>query len=280
MAYCALRLVERGALELDAPVARYWPEFAQGGKEAATVRHVLAHQAGVIALREAQPPGLLYDWSATVAALAAEPAWWEPGTRHGEHALFYGHLVGELVRRVDGRSLGTFLREETGLDFHIGVRPGDRARIAPLTDPGGRWRSETQAQATELMRLALENPPGLLDVQTVNGDAWRAAEIPAVNGHGSARAIAAFYDALLDDPMLPEATAINADGIDVLLEQQMRWGLGVGLYEGGDFGMGGIGGSLGFANAERSLAFAYVTTRMGGHDRAEAVERALLEVLG
>jgi CubicO group peptidase (beta-lactamase class C family) len=105
-ATCLLLLCARGRLELDAPVATYWPEFSG----AATVRHVLAHQAGLVALRKPQPTELLFDWERATALLAAEPPWWEPGSAHGEHALWYGHLVGELVRRIDGRSLGAYLR--------------------------------------------------------------------------------------------------------------------------------------------------------------------------
>ena len=292
-AFCALVLVDRGALELDAPVAAYWPEFARAGKEGATVRHVLSHQAGLVAVRRAQPLAAVLDWGRAVAMLAEERAWWEPGTAHGEHAYFYGHLVGELVRRVDGRSLGTFFAQEVaapwGLDFHIGVRPHDEARVAPLLDPGGRWATDLLAGGSTLYRLALDNPRGLLELEVVNGRAWRAAEIPAVNGHGTARAVARFYVAMLaggeidgvrlvSPATVAEAVGPQASGPDVLLGEDMTWGLGFALDTDG-FGMGGIGGSLAWADPDRGYAFAYLTTRMGDHTRAEAVLDALVAAL-
>jgi len=127
VAACALLLADRGELDLDAPVSAYWPEYAQAGKERTLVRHLLAHQSGILVLGEPQPPAALLDWERLTGLLAAEPPLWEPGTRHAECAGFYGHLVGEVVRRVDGRSLGRFLAEEIGvpwgLDFHIGLGP-------------------------------------------------------------------------------------------------------------------------------------------------------------
>jgi CubicO group peptidase (beta-lactamase class C family) len=193
-AFCVHVLVDRGVLGLDDPVVRFWPEFAQAGKEGVTVRHVLSHQAGLLALREPQPAEVLLDWERTCRLLAAEAPWWEPGTAHGEHALFYGHLCGELVRRSDGRSLGTFWRDEVAapwaLDFHIALAREELARTVDL-------EGVLAAGADEVHRLALANPPGLLDLAVVNGEAWRTAEIPAVNGHGTARAVARFYAGLL-----------------------------------------------------------------------------------
>jgi CubicO group peptidase (beta-lactamase class C family) len=285
-AYCALLLLDRGALELDAPVARYWPEYAQAGKERTTVRHLLSHQAGLPALRAPVSLEDVLDWDRAVALLAAEPPEWEPGTRHGEHVLFFGHLVGELVRRVDGRSVGTFWREEVaepwGLDFHIGVPEAEQGRIAALLDPGGRWAAESLASAHPLYRRAIDNPPALRRLDVLNSAGWRAAEIPAVNGHGTARALARFYGALAtgEGPeSLAEALTPQAQGRDLILDDEVTWGLGFGLYD-GEFGMGGIGGSVAFANAERRLGFGYVTRRMADHARSEAVERALLDVLG
>src|SRR5262249_27757828 len=135
-AFCVLVLVDRGALALGDPVARWWPEFAQAGKEQVTVRQALSHQAGLVALRDPQPAEVLLDWQRACRLLAAERPWWEPGAVHGEHALFYGHLCGELVRRADGRSLGTFWREEIAarwrLDFHIGLGGGELDRTVDL----------------------------------------------------------------------------------------------------------------------------------------------------
>ena len=175
-AMCALLLIDRGTLDLDAPMQRYWPEFTAP----ATVRHVLSHQAGVVALDAPASTEVFYDWERMSALLAAQQPHWPPGTAHGESALFYGHLVGELVRRVDGRRLGQFLRDEVciplGLDFTVGLTREQQARAVDLTcfddlDPTTR---------SDLYRHATTNPPGAHDPAVVNSAAWRAAEIPAI----------------------------------------------------------------------------------------------------
>ena len=138
-ALCAHLLVDRGLLDLDAPVARYWPEFAQAGKERITTRHLLTHSAGLAALRRSLPTEALYDWTRMVEALAAETPWWEPGSANGYHAMTYGYLVGEVVRRLTGKTLGRFLRDEVtaplGADFHIGLAPSEDARVAEMVPP-------------------------------------------------------------------------------------------------------------------------------------------------
>jgi CubicO group peptidase (beta-lactamase class C family) len=280
-AFCVLVLADRGVLSPDDPVARWWPEFAAAGKERVTVRQVLAHQAGLLALRAPQPAEALLDWDRVCALLAAEAPWWEPGTGHGEHALFYGHLCGELVRRADGRTLGAFWREEVagpwGLDFHVGLGPAELARAVDLD---GAFDVQEK-----LWRLALDNPPGGLDLAVVNGEAWRAAELPAVNGHGTAAAVARFYAGLLaggelDGVRLVEPGTVEAmtrgelTSRDVLLDREVTWGLGVQVDDEG-FGMGGIGGSLGLADPAAGIAEAYVTRHMGDHDRAELLDVAL-----
>jgi CubicO group peptidase (beta-lactamase class C family) len=279
-AVCALLLVERGRLDLDAPAGRYWPEL----RADATVRHILSHQAGLVALDEPAPTEVFYDWDRLCALLAAQEPAWPPGTAHGESALFYGHLVGELVRRVDGRSLGRFLRDEVtgplGLDFAIGLTDAEQARCVDLTGfdalpPGG----------TELYERAIGNPPGARDPAVVNGRAWRAAEIPAVNGHGTARAIAGFYAALMDGRLLSEdlraeATTAQTTGPDRVMGVDGAWGLGFGIDPDDGYGMGGLGGSLGWASTAGGYAYAFVTTAMGTHDRSTAVENALRGCLG
>lgn len=147
-ALCAHMLVTRGALDLDAPVAHYWPEFAAAGKEAIPVRLLLNHQAGLAAVDDPLPVGALYDWDTMAAALAAQAPHWEPGTAHGYHAVTFGWLVGEVVRRISGRSLGTFFRDEVagplGLDFWIGLPEALAARVAPIRrhhSPARRHRS-------------------------------------------------------------------------------------------------------------------------------------------
>ena len=169
VAVCALRLVERGALDLDAAVQRYWPEFTAR----ATVRHVLSHQAGVVALDAPAPTDLFFDWDAMCSRLAAQPPLWEPGAAHGESALFYGHLVGELVRRVDGRSIGGFLRDEVcaplGLDFAIGLGSSDQARAVEIT--GLDELRVPVASESELYRRAIANPPGARDAAVAQTNA-------------------------------------------------------------------------------------------------------------
>jgi CubicO group peptidase (beta-lactamase class C family) len=285
-AFCVLLLVDRRYLALHDPVARHWPEFAQAGKERVTVRQLLSHQAGLVALRGRPPPDLLFDWDRTCSLLAAEEPWWEPGTAHAEHALFYGHLCGELVRRVDGRSLGAFWHEEVAtrweLDFHIGLGAAERARIVDLV-------GEIPAPAGELDRLATSNAPGARDLAVVNSDAWRAAEIPAVNGHGTARAIARFYAGLvaggeLDGVRLVSPATVSTmtagemTAHDRLLEEEETWGLGVWVDHDG-YGMGGLGGSLGMADPALGLAEAYVTRQMGDHERSDAMDAAIRAAL-
>src|SRR5215207_6312571 len=292
-AACALWLVDRGRIALDARVADVWPEYAAGGKQDTTLRQMLCHQAGLLALREPQRLEALLDLDRAAALLAAEPAWWPPGSAHGEHALLYGTLLGEVVRRVDGRTLGALFRDELAapweVDVHIGLAPEQEARVAPLADPGGAWARELLAGGEETWRLALDNPPALAHVDVINSTAWRRAEVPAVNAHATARGIARFYAGLLGGGQLGgvralgerrvrEMTAAQASGPDRLLGEHATWGLGVGLAEDG-WGMGGIGGSIGWADPARGMAWAYVTTRLGDHERALVVERALIGAL-
>ncbi|MBL7498491.1 beta-lactamase family protein [Frankia sp. CNm7] len=283
-AVCALLLVDGGQLDLDAQVRRYWPGFAAP----ATVRHVLAHQAGLVALDRALPTEALFDWELICATLAAQQPLWTPGTAHGESALFYGHLVGELVRRVDGRTLGQFLREEVsgplGLDFTIGLGPAEQARAVEITGLDAAFREGLLAGRPDLYPRAIGNPPGIQDGAVVNSAALRAAEIPAVNGHGTARAVAGLYAALLSgrllrQDLLAEASTAQCSGPDRVMGGPNAWGLGFGVDEDG-FGMGGLGGSIGWASQAGHYAYAFVTGSMGDHSRADAVENALRDCLG
>jgi CubicO group peptidase (beta-lactamase class C family) len=283
-AVCALRLVEAGRLELDAPVQRYWPEF----RAPATVRHVLSHQAGVVALERPAPTEAFYDWDRISALLADQEPAWEPGTAHGESALFYGHLVGELVRRVDGRSVGRFLREEVcgpaGLDFFLGLSPSQQARAVDLTGLGADFEEANAAGRPALYRQAVSNPPGAQDPAVVNSAAWRAAEIPAINGHGTARAVAGFYRALathtlLSPGMLAEAVTAQCAGPDRVFGADNAWGLGFGVSEDG-YGMGGLGGSYGGTETADGYSIGFVTGSVGNHDRLDALENTLRDCIG
>ena len=281
-AICAHRLVEAGLLDLDAPVARYWPEFAQAGKDHLLVRHLLTHQAGLPAIAQPLPPGAWAEWDAMTAALAAQAPWWEPGRGHGYHVNTQGFLIGEVVRRVAGQSIGTYLRESlagpAGIDFHIGLGPEHDERCADFLPPAPPPSpSREDLGGLTLMRLhAYRNPANLSGMGIVNTRAWRAAEVPSTNGHGNARAVARLYSALAGDGSLegvhvlaPEtvarAIAEQVNGPDIVLERPTRYGLGFQLTmperrlgpSPRAFGHFGAGGSLGFADPDARVAIGY-----------------------
>ena len=290
-AVCALRLVESGALDLDSPVSRYWPEFAQAGKNHLPVRYLLTHQAGLPAVFRELPDRAVLQWEVMTEALATQEPWWKPGDGHGYHVNTYGFLIGEVVRRVTGKSLSAYLRDEiarpAGVDFFIGFGPELDARCAdiipPLPGPDGEQRrvllEGDLAALTGLSRMragAYRNPPNLSGQGIVNTREWRAAEVPSTNGHGNARAVARLYSALAADgeldgvhilsPATVEmAIAEQVYGEDLVLQRPTRFGLGfqltmrerpLGPYP-RSFGHFGAGGSLGFADPDAHVAFAY-----------------------
>ena len=286
-ALCAHILVDRRLLDVNAPVAEYWPEFAQAGKGTISVRHLLAHQAGLAAIRTPLPPDAFYDWSCMTTALAAEAPWWEPGSASGYHALTFGFLVGEIVRRVTGRTLGTFLRDEVTrpleADFHIGLPESEDARVAEMIPPTASEAAAagTQAQIDpeSMLGKLMRNP--LVTPSTANQPAWRRAEVPAANGHGNARSVVRMLSALacggtLDGERVMGAETIAAaiepqwSGRDLVLNIPMRWALGFMrsssvLSLGPNpraFGHGGWGGSLGIADPDGRVAWAYVMNKM------------------
>jgi CubicO group peptidase (beta-lactamase class C family) len=290
-AVCALRLVEGGAFDLDSPVSRYWPEFAQAGKKHLPVRYLLTHQAGLPAVLRPLPPGAVLQWEVMTDALASHEPWWEPGAGHGYHVNTYGFLIGEVVRRITGKTLGTYLRDEiarpAGIDFFIGFGPELDARCADVIPPrpgqdgeqGNVLLDGDLATLTGLERMrvgAYRNPPDLSGQGIINSREWRAAEVPSTNGHGNARAVARLYAALAGDgdldgvSILSPATiemaiAEQVYGEDLILQRPTRFGLGFqltmperrlgpGLRSFGHFG---AGGSLGFADPDAHVAFAY-----------------------
>jgi CubicO group peptidase (beta-lactamase class C family) len=292
VAACALILVDRGQLQLDAPVARWWPEFGAAGKSAVTVRQLLAHQAGLVAIRDDVPAADIFDWDAMIERLAAEAPWFEPRTQHGEHAYFYGHLVGELVRRADGRPVRRFFDEELagpwGLDYQIGVRERDRGRVARLVGLETLYPGGVGGESGSVYRRGVTNPPGMLDPAVVNSNAWMDADVPAVNGFGTAAAVARFYQGflgggeldgrrLLSAELCREATSVQRSGWDVLLERPVAWGLGFQVEPDGSWGHGGLGGSGGYALPELDLAFGYVTNLMADGDRSDRLAEAVEE---
>ena len=282
-ALVAHMLVDRGLLDVDAPVARYWPEFAAAGKASMPVRQLLSHTAGLAGLTPRLPLEALYDWTRMTDALAAEAPWWEPGTQSGYHAMTYGFLVGEVVRRITGTSLGAFFREEVArplrADFHIGLPATEDERVAEMVPPA---RGEAPLGVLDLKTLAgrvLSNPP--LRPEAANALDWRRAEIPAANGHGNARSVARVLSALAcggalnGTRLLGEATLRRAIeeqyyGKDVVLGRTFRWGLGFMLTSEAMplgpnphvFGHGGWGGSLGFADLDARVSWAYIMNKM------------------
>lgn len=289
---CALRLVDQRLLDLDAPVAKYWPEFAQAGKQELPVRYLLSHRAGLPAVKETLPEGSLCQWDTMAVALAKQEPWWKPGATHGYHALTFGWLVGEVVRRISGKTLGAYFREEIaeplGLDFHIGLGAKDDERTAeviPRTAPApedqkrfGELMSDPQSMAAKSMF----NPPDLMDQGVANTRQWRAAEIPAANGHGNARSLARAYGALarggelegvrvISPAVIEQAIVEHSNGLDAVLGRHYRWGLGFMLtipeHPFGPnqraFGHTGAGGSLGFADPDARVGFAYAMNQMG-----------------
>jgi CubicO group peptidase (beta-lactamase class C family) len=295
-ALCVLMLVERGQVDLEAPVSRYWPEFAAGGKDAVTVRMLLAHRAGLPAIRRLLAEDAMYDWDHMASALAEEEPWWEPGSRHGYHVNTFGFLTGELVRRVSGESIGEFFRREVanriGADFHFGFGARHDRRTAEYLFGGESKEStegveERQPAAADperqfLLSRAYLNPPGLSGLGTVNTRAWRAAQIPSANGHATARGVARIYSALacggvvdgirlLRPETIDQAIAETSTGPDFVLARPSRFGLGFQLTQPErplgpsprSFGHFGVGGSLGFADPDAGLAFGYTMNNSG-----------------
>ncbi|MET7941446.1 serine hydrolase domain-containing protein [Streptomyces sp. NPDC005302] len=311
-ALCAHILADRGLLDLDAPVAAYWPRFAAAGKQDVLVRHLLSHRAGLSGLREPHSFAQLCDWELTVERLAAQEPWWEPGTRSGYHALTFGFLVGEVVRRVSGLMPGAFLRREVteplGIDFTIGLPEKEAGRAAELVHPTAASGSEQAAVLSQLAPAALAaltNPAfGAAEANTAR---WRAAEIPAANGHGTARAVAALYGILASkgtygsrQVLTPAAAERVREGQGSCVDLVLGAGfaheteVGLGLWLSGAngsygpnpraFGHDGFGGSCGLADPEAGVSLGYVMNRMGPHiaddPRKTALVDALYEALG
>ncbi|HZF52412.1 MAG TPA: serine hydrolase domain-containing protein [Polyangiaceae bacterium] len=312
-ALCANHLLDRGLLELDAAVASYWPEFAESDKSNIPVRYLLSHQAGLAALTPRIAPEQCYDWAFMTAALAAQRPWWRPGTRHGYHLLSFGYLIGELVRRIDGRTLGTYFREMIAgplrADVHIGLDVADEPRCAEVIPvPAALLEVDKSLAAAardpeSLTAKALWNP--LIRPSQVNTRRWRAAEIPSVNGHSSARGLARIYGALGNGGALEGVRLLSPDAIalagaeqaygpdEVLPGLVTRLGLGFFLTQprlpfGPNpraFGHPGHGGSVAFADPDARLGFAYVMNQlqaqeMMGGGRGFDLIRATYEAIG
>jgi CubicO group peptidase (beta-lactamase class C family) len=292
-AMCANRLAEEGRLDTDAPVAAYWPEFAANGKADIPVSYLLSHQAGLAWVDGEMTPEQAYAWEPVVDALAQQAPHWEPGTKHGYHATTYGWLVGEVVKRVSGKSVGTYFREEIanplGLDFWIGLPAAEEPRVATLegglfdlaeADPAVREMTAQFMGPDSMLGKALTAPGGAFaDISVFNTRAMHAAEVPAAAGIGDARSIARMYAAclgpvdgfrIIGDAQLKRATTqLTAGPNVVLLDMDIQFGLGfmmrsdfIPLGGPNSFGHFGAGGSMGWADPDAGLAFGYVMNRM------------------
>lgn len=283
-------LAGQGRLDFDAPVARYWPEFAQAGKADLPVKYVLSHQSGLVDIEGEKSPGISRDWEAICAALAATHPQWEPGTANGYHAVTYGWLVGEVVRRVSGAaSFGAYLREAVtgplGADFWVGLPASEHHRVAeihreeaPATAAGGTPAAPPAPDSPRARAMLLAGPAyaGL-----PNSPEWRVAEMPGINGHGNARSLARVYTALanggevdgvrlMSPADVERAAALQVASQDLVVAGLTRRTLGFMLpfAELGDvrpptaFGHGGAGGSQGFADPASRVAFGYAMNRM------------------
>ena len=283
IALLALQLVDAGLVGLDDPISSVWPEFAVGGKDSATVRHALCHRAGVPAIREPLTNDDLWHWDAMTAALAATDAWWPPGTRHAYHTNTYGHLVGEIVRRVTGQMPGERLRTVVGplgADLWFGVPEVDQHRCADVTWDAPSMPAEIDVEGLSgdalMVTLGYFNPPGYSSMGVVNSPEWRSAQVPSTNGHGTATGVARFYAALLEPhrllspDLLAEATRAQSEGYCPVLGEDVTFGLGfkptVSRRPFGpnprSFGHFGTGGAVGFADPDAGVAFGYVMNRV------------------
>jgi CubicO group peptidase (beta-lactamase class C family) len=292
VATCVHRLVDEGKLDVDAPVAKYWPEFAQGGKGDIPVRYLLSHRAGLPAPRNFLPPGSGYTWEPLRDAMAAAEPWWEPGTRHGYHAVTFGHLVGEVIRRVTGLTVGEYFKKEIaeplGIDFQIGFGSEHDARTADMipaplptldsNSPMAKVFGDPNSMNFRAFMISLDT---ILDSTYMNTREWRAAEIPAANGHGNARALARLYGALarggelggfriMSEEAIAAATVEQSYGEDAIMMLPSRIGLGYMLDlpemqmspSGRMFGHGGMGGSFGYADPETRMGIGYAMNKM------------------
>ncbi|MEU9447623.1 serine hydrolase domain-containing protein [Streptomyces sp. NPDC048277] len=270
-ALCALVLMDRGELDPDAQVARYWPEFAAAGKEKVLVRHLLSHTAGLPDWEG--PVEEVYDWTTATARLAGQAPQWEPGTAAGYHSLTQGFLVGEVVRRITGRSVGEFFAAEVagplGADFHIGLGAEHDRRVARTVPPPGK---DEDYAAGAPGRDAIPTSATALRVRDGNSLAWRRAQIPAASGFGNARSVALVQSLLacggtvggvrvLSPAGCERAREVQFEGEDRILGMPARYGLGYGLF-GNALGWGGWGGALVWIDPEERTAIAYVTNQM------------------
>ena len=301
----ALMLADRGELDVDAPVARYWPEFGASGKQDVLVRHVLSHASGVSGLDQPAAVEDLYDWEKSTSRMAAQAPWWEPGTASGYHALNYGHLVGEIVRRISGKPLKQFVAEEIagplGADFQIGAAESDWGRIAPVVPPPPR---PVDLEAFGMDSPAVKTFTGPVpNADDANTPGWRRADIGAANGHGNARSVAKIMSAVARGGEVGGVRLLSPDtielifreqlnGVDLVLGIPLRFGIGYGLHRadllpyvpaGKICFWGGWGGSIVLMDLGRRMTISYMMNKMGagavGSDRTAEYVTAIYQAL-
>ena len=298
VALSALLMIERGRIDPFAPVAQYWPEFAANGKEAVEVRHLMAHTSGVAGWDHPVSNEVMYDWEESTARLAAQAPWWTPGEGSGYHVLNYGHLIGEVIRRVDGRGLKQFVAEELagafGADFQIGLRDADRGRVSDVIPPPPLPIDLTALDHDLIAVKGLTGP--LLDAAAANTSGWRHADIGGANGHSNAKAVARIQSVVGNDGVIDGTKILSRDTMDLIFDEQargpdhvlilpLRFGIGYGLpepatlpYLPDDDGIcfwGGYGGSLIVMDRNRKLTISYMMNKMEpgivGGLRAQAI---------
>ena len=306
MALCALMLADRGLLDLDAPVAKYWPEFAANGKGGVLVRHLLSHTSGVSGWDQPIEVSDLYDWQKSTSKLAAQAPWWEPGTSSGYHALNQGHLVGEVIRRVTGSKLGEFFRREVaeplGIDFHIGLPESEFGRVSNVIPPPPLPVDMTQLDPNSVVVKTFSGPaPGAEAAWTKE---WRQADIGAANGHGNARSLAWAQSAisnggsvkghrLLSQKTIDQIFRVQSDGMDQVLMAPVKFGIGYGLpnptvphlpMDRRACFWGGWGGSAIVNDVDLELTVTYVMNRMAegllGDNRGTSLVSAAFAACG
>jgi CubicO group peptidase (beta-lactamase class C family) len=302
-AMCALLLADRGELEFDVPVAKYWPEFAANGKSAVEVGHLMSHSAGLSGMDTPVTGDALYNWDFMVTELGKQAPWWEPGTASGYHALTQGHLIGEVVRRITGQTLGQFFQQEiaepVGADFYIGTPESVFPRIGELIPPKVADLSGTGTDDSIASRT-FRNPGA--NAKASHTAAWRKAEIPAANGHGNARSVVraqtamanggeAFGKRLLSEAGTKRVFEEQIKGVDLVLAAPMRFGLGYGLTQDAmPMGpnphtayWGGWGGSSIVIDQDARLCVSYVMNKMEadllGDPRSFSLLKAVYEGL-
>ena len=295
----ALVLVDRGELDLDANVARYWPEFAARGKEGIKVRHLLSHTSGVSGWEQPITLDDLYDWDKSTALLAAQAPWWEPGTASGYHMLNYGHLIGEVIRRITGQRLGEFFAAHIagplGADFHIGLPSSEFPRVANVVPPPAIPTmpvfDPAQLDPNSVAFKTWTNPRMPPEYSGTEG--WRRAEIGAGNGHGNARSVARLQSAvacggvvdgvrLLSPLTIDRVFEVQSDGIDLVIGIPFKFGVGYSLTpEGRVCAWGGAGGSTVIIDVDRRITFAYVMNKMapGGGTIAPALAERVKDIV-